>query len=457
MPRAPAPSSLDELERVAVAAELERGDAPPTSNSLLNFSALSRDVQELIVEQLMPELAALKQVVHESRLEASSNSGAAEQRQPGFLDDDFVETRERDHVNTGTQILLLILMLMTCKITSHMVSQCVNRNLRAARYMRYLSPSTIAVFVGWLFGVAMEFSGSASTRSMRKFSSEILYYVLLPPIVMEAGYSLRQRRFFYYIVEITTLAVVGTLVSTAVIAGTLSWLVSSGLLDVLLGASGMELVLFGALMSAVDPASTLSILTAAGSGNDDLLVSLIIGESVFNEAVVVVLTQQISMVVTTAAHSTAKMEAAARLQKEQLFHALLVDDGSGAGGASGGGDSGGERDYLRQYHDADVHNRGGGSSSFDVSDLLMPAELAVSKHIFLTFVCVIIGSVLHGVLSALLCVAAVGVVCSCSSSSSSAAVDDDDDDASADADDGADADAADADATAATAADAACC
>lgn len=61
--------------------------------------------------------------------------------------------------------------------------------------------------------------------------------------------------------------------------------------------------MFGSLISAVDPVSTLSVLSS--SCNDDLLVSLIFGESVFNDAVVIVLTRQISIFLSASAQSDA--------------------------------------------------------------------------------------------------------------------------------------------------------
>lgn len=56
-------------------------------------------------------------------------------------------------------------------------------------------------------------------------------------------------------------------------------------------------------------------------------------------------------------------------------------------------------DHLREYHEASMRQRGN-EAEFD--NLARPAELKISQHILVNFVCVVVGSVLHGVLSALL-------------------------------------------------------
>jgi sodium/hydrogen exchanger 8 len=54
-------------------------------------------------------------------------------------------------------------------------------------------------------------------------------------------------------------------------------------------SSPLEALLFGALISAVDPVATLSILGNPELNVDTLLYSLVFGESVLNDAVAIVL------------------------------------------------------------------------------------------------------------------------------------------------------------------------
>ncbi|KAI9993886.1 hypothetical protein PInf_016407 [Phytophthora infestans] len=116
--------------------------------------------------------------------------------------------------------------------------------------------------------------------------NKILFY--FPPIIFEAGYSVHRKRFFDNFNTILLYAVLGTVVSTFVIgyltyyAGKLGWIDIDS-------SSPLESLLFGALISSVDPVATLSILGNPELNLDPLLYSLVFGESVLNDAVAIVL------------------------------------------------------------------------------------------------------------------------------------------------------------------------
>lgn len=83
-------------------------------------------------------------------------------------------------------------------------------------------------------------------------------------------------------------AVFGTIISTFIV-GFLVYLV--GLTDLVNidSSSPMEALVFGSLISAVDPVATLSIMGNPELNCDPLLYSLVFGESVLNDAVAIVL------------------------------------------------------------------------------------------------------------------------------------------------------------------------
>jgi sodium/hydrogen exchanger 8 len=77
------------------------------------------------------------------------------------------------------------------------------------------------------------------------------------------------------------------MISTFVV-GLLSWYCGSiGLIANVDGNNPMEALLFGALISAVDPVATLSIMGNAELKCDSLLYSLVFGESVLNDAIAI--------------------------------------------------------------------------------------------------------------------------------------------------------------------------
>lgn len=83
-------------------------------------------------------------------------------------------------------------------------------------------------------------------------------------------------------------AVVGTLISAFSIGGIVYGLAKAGVIPVD-NVNPLQSLMFGALISAVDPVATLSIMGHPEINCDKLLYSLVFGESVLNDAVSIVL------------------------------------------------------------------------------------------------------------------------------------------------------------------------
>lgn len=120
-------------------------------------------------------------------------------------------------------------------------------------------------------------------------SPEVFFFFLLPPIIFEAGYSLKRKDFFQNIGAITLYAMVGTMISTFVVGFLTFYIARTGLfgLNRIDTDNPMEALLFGALISAVDPVATLSIMGNEELNCDPLLYSLVFGESVLNDAIAI--------------------------------------------------------------------------------------------------------------------------------------------------------------------------
>ncbi|RNA42988.1 Sodium hydrogen exchanger 9, partial [Brachionus plicatilis] len=121
------------------------------------------------------------------------------------------------------------------------------------------------------------------------FNPETFFNILLPPIIFQAGYSMKRKQFFKNFGAILMFALIGTTISSFVIGGLMYWVVSW---QKSLGyMKFLDCLLFGSIVSATDPVTTLSIFS---DQNLDLsLYSLIFGESVLNDAVSLILVQQI--------------------------------------------------------------------------------------------------------------------------------------------------------------------
>ncbi|WKY15105.1 hypothetical protein Q1695_000539 [Nippostrongylus brasiliensis] len=119
------------------------------------------------------------------------------------------------------------------------------------------------------------------------FSPEIFFNIMLPPIIFNAGYSLKKRHFFRNIGSILVFAFVGTTVSCFA-TGSLMYLFTKifGM-----GFSYQELLFFGAVISATDPVTVISLFAEMHVEAD--LFALVFGESALNDAVAMVLSSTI--------------------------------------------------------------------------------------------------------------------------------------------------------------------
>ncbi|GMI40681.1 hypothetical protein TeGR_g126, partial [Tetraparma gracilis] len=153
-----------------------------------------------------------------------------------------------------------------------------------------LPESAAAMLVGMLIGlIAKLASRSPADLAFLQFNPELFFFVLLPPIIFEAGYTLKKAHFFKNVLAIVAYALFGTLISTVIVGGLTYFLATAGLVSTIDASNPMESLLFGALISAVDPVATLSIMGSPELQCDQLLYSLVFGESVLNDAIALVL------------------------------------------------------------------------------------------------------------------------------------------------------------------------
>ncbi len=108
-------------------------------------------------------------------------------------------------------------------------------------------------------------------------TSEMVLFLFLPALVFESALSIDVRRLMDDIAPILMLAVVGLLISTAVVGGTM-WAVS--------GFALIACLLLGAIVSATDPVAVVAIFKDLGAPRR--LAILVEGESLFNDATAIV-------------------------------------------------------------------------------------------------------------------------------------------------------------------------
>ena len=111
------------------------------------------------------------------------------------------------------------------------------------------------------------------------------FLYLLPPIMFDAGYFMPNRQLFDNIDSVMVFAFVGTILNCAAISSTLYVCSLYHLFSV--EFTIYEILLFGALISAVDPVAVLSVFEEL-KVNDFLFIN-VFGEALFNDGVTVVL------------------------------------------------------------------------------------------------------------------------------------------------------------------------
>ncbi|XP_068941860.1 sodium/hydrogen exchanger 5 isoform X2 [Petaurus breviceps papuanus] len=113
------------------------------------------------------------------------------------------------------------------------------------------------------------------------------FLFLLPPIVLDSGYFMPSRLFFDNLGAILTYAVVGTLWNSFTTGAALWGLQQAGLMAPTVQAGLLDFLLFGSLISAVDPVAVLAVFEEVHV-NETLFI-IVFGESLLNDAVTVVL------------------------------------------------------------------------------------------------------------------------------------------------------------------------
>jgi len=158
-------------------------------------------------------------------------------------------------------------------------------------YNRYFKSwcheSLATLIIGLIVGlVSLPFPNSSSLLELftPNTFSKVFYEILFPPVIFNAGFTLKQRNFMKNIGSIATYAVLGTIVSCIILSMTLYGINKAAHFADL---DFIECVMFGALLSATDAVSTIALLLELNV--IPLLYSLVFGESVLNDAVAIAL------------------------------------------------------------------------------------------------------------------------------------------------------------------------
>ncbi|VFQ60614.1 unnamed protein product [Cuscuta campestris] len=123
------------------------------------------------------------------------------------------------------------------------------------------------------------------------FLKRIAKVVSLTLSSTQSGFSLSPKPFFSNFGAIVTFSIFGTFVAS-IVTGILVYI--GGVIYIMYKLPFLECLMFGALISATDPVTVLSIFQELGT--DVNLYALVFGESVLNDAMAISLYRTISLV-----------------------------------------------------------------------------------------------------------------------------------------------------------------
>ena len=169
----------------------------------------------------------------------------------------------------------------------------------------YFPESCVLIIIGIVFGLWAQYGISEEhQRHLPKFTADVFFHILLPPIILDAAYAIYDPEFLSNLGSVLIFAVAGTLFNVFTIGYGL-YIVSfigaighfpANMMNETLGHSqttlrdnltAVECLTFSSLISAVDPVAVLAIFEDIGVNRG--LYFLVFGESLLNDGVTVVL------------------------------------------------------------------------------------------------------------------------------------------------------------------------
>ena len=172
-------------------------------------------------------------------------------------------------------LLVVAGVMLLCECAKSIVK---NNNIR------FLPEAAACMLVGMACALAADFFGSSIENF--SFDEQIFMYLLLPPIIFEAALTVNKREFRRRRGSIMVFAVLGTLLSSFV-TGTITFYSAKYFGDEPIDF--LDSLVFGSLISSIDPVAILSVLTSLNMSETDTIYILVFGESLLNDGVAITL------------------------------------------------------------------------------------------------------------------------------------------------------------------------
>lgn len=141
--------------------------------------------------------------------------------------------------------------------------------------------------ISCIFGVLAGGVIVALTGQAMEFDDNLFFYLILPPIIFSAGYSLKRKKFFRYIHLITFFGVIATILNFLIIScGAYYYTHIFGLPGNHLKMTWYKALILGAVLTGSDEVAAISLVKMSEYPR---MGALIFGEGVVNDALSIVL------------------------------------------------------------------------------------------------------------------------------------------------------------------------
>lgn len=142
--------------------------------------------------------------------------------------------------------------------------------------------SCLLIIIGVIIGVILFFV----QKHDNQLDAKMFFLILLPPIILDAGYFMPNRSFFDNLGTILLYAVIGTLLNTLWIGFSLWGVYEGGLFNFEHPLELLHALVFASLLAAVDPVAVLAVFEAVQI--NEILHIVVFGESLLNDGISVV-------------------------------------------------------------------------------------------------------------------------------------------------------------------------
>lgn len=148
---------------------------------------------------------------------------------------------------------------------------------------RFFPESCLLIIIGVILGIFLYFANEKGYE----LNTTLFFLVILPPIILDAGYFMPARSFFDQLGTILVYAILGTLLNTLFLGFAL-WGVyeGGGFKNLESPLLLLDSLVFASLLAAVDPVAVLAVFESVHV--NEILYIIVFGESLLNDGISVV-------------------------------------------------------------------------------------------------------------------------------------------------------------------------